>query len=194
MWYFKSLRLTIEIINRTLTVVFTTAMVFSFSSLSSATCVAEIPESTPDSQLIDNGNGTVTDGATGLMWFQCLDGQVYIEGSCAGPASTYTWQEALHLPVSLNGDGDGFADFTDWRLPNVKELLSLVEKACVSPAANTARFPGIPAATSSVQGSIWTNSLYGNDRAWIVNIHTGLSGYEDRDDDNKYVRFVRAGQ
>lgn len=43
--------------------------------LAQAACWAEIPKSTPDTQLIDNLNSTVSDNSTGLMWKQCSEGQ-----------------------------------------------------------------------------------------------------------------------
>ncbi|MCI5228088.1 MAG: DUF1566 domain-containing protein, partial [Candidatus Electrothrix sp. AX2] len=97
-----------------------------------------IPASTPDSQLVDNGDGTVTDSKTGLMWKQCLEG---LSGSdCAtGSAESFTWQEALQQPGVINHAG-GFAGYTDWRLPNINELISIVEEQCYNPAINLNRF------------------------------------------------------
>ena len=59
---------------------------------------------------IDNGDGTVTDTATGLMWQQDDSG------------STHNWQEALAYAESLE-----LAGYRDWRLPNAKELQSIVD-------------------------------------------------------------------
>ena len=58
----------------------------------------------------DNGDGTITDNATGLMWQKTDDG------------NTYNWQEALEYAENLE-----LAEFLDWRLPNAKELHSLVD-------------------------------------------------------------------
>ncbi|MCP4235257.1 MAG: DUF1566 domain-containing protein, partial [Aestuariibacter sp.] len=46
----------------------------AISNTSLAVCQVDIPASTPDSQLQDNGDGTVTDNKTGLMWKQCSEG------------------------------------------------------------------------------------------------------------------------
>ncbi|MRX64526.1 DUF1566 domain-containing protein [Maribacter sp. RZ05] len=59
---------------------------------------------------IDNGDGTVTDNATGLMWQQVDDG------------NTYDWANAL--AYAKNSE---LAGYTDWRLPNTKELQSIVD-------------------------------------------------------------------
>ncbi len=115
------------------------------------TCYPEsIPASTPDSQLQDNSDGTVTDTKTGLMWKQCVEG---LSGpDCAsGSAKTFTWQQALQQAQAVNSGS--FAGFSDWRVPNIKELLSLVEHQCSSPAINLTRFPN---ASSAV---LWSSSF-----------------------------------
>lgn len=61
-------------------------------------------------QFIDNGDGTITDLATGLMWQAKDDG------------TTRDWEEALSYAENLNLSG-----YDDWRLPNVKELQSIVD-------------------------------------------------------------------
>jgi len=135
------------------------------------TCHPEsIPASTPDSQLQDNGDSTVTDLKTGLMWKQCVEGQ---SGSdCArGSAETFSWQQALQRAQTVNSSG-GFAGFTDWRLPNIKELRSLVEQQCQDPAINMTRFP----ATSS--DGVWSSSAVAgyagySSFAWDVNFYIG---------------------
>ena len=65
----------------------------------------------------DNGDGTVTDATTGLMWMQMDTG----EG--------VDWEEALAL-----ADESTYAGYDDWRLPNVKELQSIVDYSGVYPA------------------------------------------------------------
>jgi len=59
---------------------------------------------------VDNGDNTVTDLDTGLMWLQNDSG------------TGYNWEGALDLCESLN-----FAGYDDWRLPNAKELQSIVD-------------------------------------------------------------------
>ncbi|MBF4691978.1 DUF1566 domain-containing protein [Fusibacter sp. Q10-2] len=59
---------------------------------------------------IDNGDGTITDLATGLMWQMADDG------------ATRDWEEALSYAENLS-----LAGYEDWRLPNVKELQSIVD-------------------------------------------------------------------
>lgn len=150
------------------------------------TCNASMPASTPDSQLMDNGDGTITDTATGLMWKKCLEGVT--GNSCAtGVAATFTWQTALQQPGVVNVSG--FATHQDWRLPNIKELTSIVEEQCYDPAINLTRFPNTP---SSV---VWSGSpsAYNSNYAWVVLFGDGSSGNGYRGDGGQ-VRLVRGGQ
>lgn len=59
---------------------------------------------------VSNGDGTVTDNATGLMWQQEDDG------------NTYNWKDALAY-----GSSSELAGYDDWRVPNTKELQSIVD-------------------------------------------------------------------
>jgi hypothetical protein len=61
-------------------------------------------------RFVDNGDGTVTDLATGLMWQKKDSGR------------GMTWEEALHYAENLK-----LAGYDDWRLPNAKELQSIVD-------------------------------------------------------------------
>lgn len=62
---------------------------------------------------------TVTDSTTELMWAKCPLGQTGV--GCEGYSTEMTWQEALKIAA----DSD-LAGYTDWRLPNTKELQFLV--------------------------------------------------------------------
>jgi hypothetical protein len=68
----------------------------------------------------DNGDGTVTDDNTGLVWEKKTSANVN---------SVYTWQGALDYVAALNAmnGGQGFAGYNDWRLPNIRELLTIVD-------------------------------------------------------------------
>ncbi len=117
------------------------------------------------SPFTDNGNFTVTDSATGLIWQQCSAG--FSGTSCAtGTATTFTWQNALSFCNSLVLDGK------TWRLPNINELKSIIDRSRVSPAINITSFPG----TSS--NNHWSsttdiNSGAANANAWVVQFSDG---------------------
>ena len=162
--------------------------VFSTATAHAAqTCKTDsIPASTPNSQLTDNSDGTVTDSKTGLMWKQCLEG---VSGNLCETDSpgSFTWQLALQQPETVN-TGGGFAGYTDWRLPNIRELRSLVEEQCSAPAINLDRFPNTPSSY------VWSGSP-GADYsvyAWYVSFNYGDSNFRYRY--GSAVRLVRDGQ
>jgi len=68
-------------------------------------------------QFVDNGDGTVTDQATGLMWMKVDSGAL---GAARNGAMN--WQEALAFAEDLE-----YAGHSDWRLPNAKELQSILD-------------------------------------------------------------------
>ena len=76
----------------------------------------------PDIRLSDNRNGTVTDNLTGLMWTK----MTYVPGPKACyPYTEKTWLEAFEYIKCLNNNR--FLGFSNWRLPNVRELFSLLD-------------------------------------------------------------------
>lgn len=78
---------------------------------------------------VDNGDGTVTDQVTGLMWQQSpdTDGDGDIDA-----ADKLTYDEAVAYPDALNVEA--FAGYTDWRLPTIKESYSLILFSGVDPS------------------------------------------------------------
>lgn len=138
----------------------------------------------PASRFTDNGDGTVTDQATGLQWKRCAEGQSWSGGTCTGTASTPTWQQALQL-----ADTASFAGHGDWRLPNIKELSSIVERACYAPAIDLAVFPATPLSW------YWSASPYvrNSDGAWFVDFTNGSDGMEGKGVNGR-VRLVRGAQ
>jgi hypothetical protein len=116
----------------------------------------------------DNGDGTMTDIVTGLMWQKCSAGQTYDEtnGACDGLASSHTWQDALSQCESLS-----LAGHEDWRLPNRNELQTLVDYSRNMPAyIDTTDFSGI---MSSYYWSSTTRAIY-PDTAWLVGFSLGF--------------------
>ena len=127
----------------------------------------------PGPSFTDNGNGTVTDNATGLMWDQCAWGQS--GNDCTGNASTHNWQAALGVPATANASNH--RGYNDWRLPNIKELESLVNLTkSQPPAIDTSFFPNTPSNT------FWSGSPVAIDSnvAWNVNFYYGNSNVDDR--------------
>jgi hypothetical protein len=147
-----------------------------------------ITPSHPDGQyLILSDLGVVTDIVNGIQWKICSEGQSFNseDKSCElTPTHFPTWKEALSTP-----DSD-YAGFTGWRLPNVKELASLVERACVAPAINLDIFYSTP---SSVYWSSTFDNQLNHDKGIygrVVNFTDGTE-FLDNTDGPRYVRLVR---
>ncbi len=104
--------------------------------------VSLYPLSTPTERFEDNGDGTVTDKRSKLMWMRCALGQTWAHGTCAGVAAELTWAAALEAAQAINKRGNFF--FSDWRLPQVPELAGIAERQCKNPRTNLTVFPATP--------------------------------------------------
>lgn len=113
-----------------------------------------------------NANGTVYDTSTSLMWKRCMEGQTWDGITCVGTANPYAFDQA----TALNGNTT-FAGYHDWRLPNIRELLTLVDYSVLNPALNSVAFPNAPVS------SVWSDSPNGYDvtMRWIVSLADGNS-------------------
>ena len=132
-----------------------------------ATCInvqnTSIPASTPTSAFSVLGDGTVLAPKTKLMWMRCLVGQALSNGACNGTSTAFTWADALTAAKAQT-----FAGHTDWRLPNVKELLSILEDSCYTPSLNNDLFPiaELYTAWSSTPSAVNLANQF--DEAWAV--------------------------
>lgn len=161
-------------------------------------CNAAINSVTPMSRFTFHGDGTVTDSRTDLRWQRCSVGYALDDnGTAADPAddrcveaatTTFDWQGALQAAADLNGAG-GFAGFTDWRVPSVKELASIVEYKCADPAVNTVVFPDTPPAV------FWSSTVYNYlDNAAVLDFQSGrnATNFKDAEGFVSFVRLVRS--
>lgn len=184
------------LINQVLMVMVLTLPVVGYAQ----NCYPEnIPANTPTSQFTDNRNGTVLDNKTGLMWKKCSEGQLWDNNtnSCNGAATPYVWKSALQQAQFLNTNG-GFASYTDWRVPNINELESIVEKQCDQPAINLSIFSNV-SPISFNESQFWSSSPaptsgYGSHGAWLVNFVSGSDETFNKADYSFAVRLVRSGQ
>jgi len=163
------------------------------SSLSlQAGCLTEeqYPNQWQDSRYTLHNDGTATDTVTGLMWKVCSEGQTWDSSpACTGLVTGMTWATALAQPSTLNSSG-GFAGHSDWRLPNSKELSSLVALNCSNPAINAVIFPATPSNVFWSSSPLALNSV----SAWAVFFNSGYgSGYGSivNRADVSFVRLVR---
>jgi hypothetical protein len=152
------------------------------------TCQNDIPASNPDDVYADHGDGTVTDTRTGLVWKKCSEGQTYDSGgntcSASDDATTHPWSEALTL-----AEAHSFAGHDDWRLPNLKELRSLVEECRSEPSINDDLFPDTP------DSAFWSGSPSADvgSFAWVVHFQSGDAFDASRSGVYR-VRLVRGGR
>jgi hypothetical protein len=98
----------------------------------------------------DAGSGTSVDPRTGLMWDVCTLGETGT--ACKGSASLLDWSDALTAVAAANASN--WRGYGDWRLPNIKELDSLIDRARDVPAMNTAAFP------TAASGVYWSSTTY----------------------------------
>ena len=142
-----------------------------------------VPITTPTSDFVLHNDGTVTHTPTGLMWMRCSLGQTWDGANCTGSASSYTWADALQAAQNTP-----FAGYADWRLPNFRELASIVERSCFDPAINAAVFPNTPPVDI-----FWSSSPYAyfsGGHAWVVNFDSGHVG-DNFKSNTLRVRLVR---
>ena len=108
-------------------------------------------------QFTDKGNGTIYDNLTGLSWQKNISND------------TLNWEEALKY-----ADTFAIGGFTDWRLPNIKELQSVNDESLVNPSVNTAYFPNIG------KKYYWSSTTLPNqtNKAWYLDTHFGITTYQ----------------
>ena len=138
----------------------------------------------------DNGDGTITDNATGLMWLQ--------DPSLAGGGSyPNTWATALNTPATMtwanaiiNCEALTYATYSDWRLPNIKELQSIVNYGRLSPTIGESTLESPWVNTQS--GDYWSSTTYAGDAsyAWGADFYNGYV-VGDGKTFEYYVRCVR---
>lgn len=140
-------------------------------------------------QYIDHGDGTITDAKSGLMWSKCSIGQQWSENGCSGAAANLEWADALTTVQQFNTSG-GLGGNADWRLPNIKELGSLVDPQCHSPAISLVFFPETPSATYWSSTARVGTSGEAND-GYSINFATG-SDLSPEVTKLRHIRVVRS--
>ena len=121
---------------------------------------------------VDNGDGTVTDAATGLMWSQVDSGDAVFDLSVfTNDDGSLNWQEALAFAENAE-----YAGYDDWRLPNAKELQSILDYTRSPDTTNSAAIDPIFACTQIINEAsqvdypfFWTSTSFnpGKDAAIV---------------------------
>jgi hypothetical protein len=157
---------------------------------------------------VDNHDGTVTDLATGLTWEKKCDGcgglhdygLALVWSGESEDETVWDWLDALNREAAL-----GFAGHSDWRIPSVKELVSIVDYERFNPAAPAA-FDGAacglgctdttdPACSCTGMSFYWTSTTFADfpAHALTVRMNLGLVGDLPKTD-RAFVRAVRGGK
>lgn len=143
--------------------------------------VLAIP-TTPTIDFTDNSDGTVTHKISGLTWKRCAEGQTWINNSCNGQATRYSFNEATALSSQ-------FAGHSDWRLPNIAELASIIERESFNPAINSVIFPQTSALPT------WSNTVPADplkaEQIWGVDFQFGFMNPFSRVSTRAVARLVR---
>ena len=156
--------------------------------VSSSTAVASHFSDYSNDRYTDNGDGTISDHQTGLMWSKCSYGQTYDANDansdgiiCEGSPAFGTWQQAFAWAADSTDHGH-----SDWRLPNIKELGSIVDFGSAKPAINQSIFP------NTASGPYWssTPSRANVLQTIFIGFQAGDYGPSDRIS-NLYLRLVR---
>jgi hypothetical protein len=108
----------------------------------------------------------VRDASTGLIWRRCTEGQSWDGSTCAGAPVGREWGEALAL-AQAEAARTGVA----WRLPNAKELASIVDRGVTRPSINRKAFPN-----TAKDDWYWSSTAMSGDAsyAWLVSFETGF--------------------
>ena len=137
----------------------------------------------------DNGDGTVTDDVTGLMWQKEDDNQNYNWYQASGIYEPNYNPSSMNVCGSLNLGG-----YSDWRLPSKKELMGIVDYSIPSPGPtlDQAIFPNTNAKVNDIY---WSHTSYtgsSNNEAWRVTFHDATVKANVKSNNlNTYVRCVR---
>lgn len=141
----------------------------------------------------DNGDGTVTDDSTGLMWEL-----LYNNKGIHGAKVELTWRGAFEKVRALNDVC--FAGHCDWRLPNVRELQSLIHAGRKNPSIDPIFGDRCVTCVTSTcvctqNGLHWssTTNFANPETAWVVELDNPYLDEMDKPEGDACVRAVRGG-
>ena len=160
------------------------ACISGLSALGNAQSCTDNLVKIADDRFTDQEDGTVYDTQTGLLWMRCVHGTEWKAGQCKESPLAVSWSDSLTLAGEQT-----FAGYVDWRLPNINELQSLVEWACVNPAINATAFASVQS------GRYWSSTarqVVGDSAKGVILSVDFFNGrVRDQVLDSGYVLFVR---
>ncbi len=137
----------------------------------------------------DNGNGTLTDSGTNLVWQKCSAGQGTTLGNCStGTILKFTWNDAISYCNGLTLGN------RNWRLPNINELVSSLDYISYSNISiNSNNFPNIH--NPSDNSIYWSSTTSGRSTQsaltiYFSSIYFGVTGNFLKSENIGYVRCV----
>jgi len=129
----------------------------------------------PNPRFTDNGDSTIVDNLTGLIW---------TKDNCG--TEDMTWEAALEYIAGMNAGTNQNFNHTDWRLPNVRELQGLIDYERCDPALPL-EHPFV-----NVASLYWSSTTFSGSPniAWLVNLNFGLLDFDEKPSVGPY--YVRA--
>ena len=159
-----------------------TGQTTSYGTRDDGALASQTGAASPNPRFTDNGNGTVTDNLTGLVWLE--------NTNCVGAMG---WTAAMTWAAALVSGNCGLTDNSvagQWRLPTIKELSSLIHRGAYNPALPA----GHPFAGDQSK-DFWSSTTLAATPgfAWYVSLYNGYVNAVDKAN-NFYVWPVRGGQ
>ena len=144
---------------------------------------------------VNIADATVTDASTGLIWDRCAWNQT--GDTCEnGTLTLHGWVDALSVAASANANA--YKGHTDWRLPNIKELQSLMEVALGSLVIDATAFPNHPVSSTgglNNNAPFWSSTaLVHGQSAFQVAFDGGGYIQAQNTPNGYYIRLVRGGE
>lgn len=159
-----------------------------------------------------NGDGTVTDPRTGIIWQQCYSGQRFTSGKCIGTPEQGNWFKAMR-----QASQDRFLGKNDWRLPTLQEFESIVDASCSWEGSNYQKAKTTPllsqvnpnetsqdhkiwyyelwtSSISDAYSNVWPGASFGSTAAAVI-FYEARPGSQGalKLNSNASFRFVRGG-
>lgn len=112
-------------------------------------------------RFVDNGDGTITDNAAGLMWVKDPSQLGGVWGT-PGTPSKMTWNTIIDACLSLD-----YAGHNDWRLPNIKELFAITD-------CERANLHIDPTFSNTVADDYWSSTSNGSNTTYKLVVRLGV--------------------
>jgi len=145
--------------------------------------------------------GSVKDNSTGLTWTRCsmtANDKPDYDFNCNGKKKLYSWDMAVNACLNLKHEGR-----SDWRLPSVRELQSILFYHHYSGDSNKSQimeqvFPNVMNSYETISNPAiplhyWSSTIHANSSnfAWFVDFYNGNTAFAWRTTSNEKKAFVR---